>query len=266
MNKTIKQTIAIEKNDNGVSTIILNQPDKHNALSPKMIEELSESFDDIKKDNNIKVLIISANGKSFCAGGDLDWMKEQIFSDRETRIKEARKLADLLYKMYEFPKPLIAKVQGNAFGGGIGIISVCDIAISIENIKLALTEVKLGLIPATISPYVISKIGSNNAIDLFTSAFTFSPPDAKKMGLIKSFCSEENIDDIVQKETHSFLVNAPSAVSASKKLVRNLSTKINEETIQFTVEALADVWENPEAIEGINAFFEKRKPNWLMEK
>ena len=266
MNKTIKQTIAIEKNDNGVSTIILNQPDKHNALSPKMIEELSESFDDIKKDNNIKVLIISANGKSFCAGGDLDWMKEQIFSDRETRIKEARKLADLLFKMYEFPKPLIAKVQGNAFGGGIGVISVCDIAISVENIKLALTEAKLGLIPATISPYVISKIGSNNAIDLFTSASIFLPPDAKKIGLIKSFCSEENIDDIVQEEIHPFLVNAPSAVSASKQLVRNLSTKINEETIQFTVEALADVWENPEAIEGINAFFEKRKPNWLMEK
>ena len=266
MNKTIKQTIMIEKSDNGVSTIVLNQPQKHNALSPIMIEELSETFDQFKKDNNTRVLIISAKGKSFCAGGDLDWMKEQIFSDRKTRIKEAGKLADLLYKMHEFPKPLLAKVEGNAFGGGIGIISVCDIAISLENIKLALTEAKLGLIPATISPYVISKIGSNNAIDLFTSARTFSSVEAKKIGLIKSFCKNEDIDDIIYEEVNSFLMNAPSAVSASKKLVRDLSVKIDEETIKFTVEALADVWENPEAIDGINAFFEKRKPSWLMEK
>ena len=266
MNKNTKQTIIIEKNDNGVSKIILNQPEKHNALSPMMIRELSESFDELKEDPNTKVLIISAKGKSFCAGGDLDWMKEQIFSDRKTRIEEARKLADLLYKMYQFPKPLIAKVEGNAFGGGIGIISVCDVAISIENIKLALTEAKLGLIPATISPYVISKVGSSNGIDLFTSARTFYPSEAKNIGLIKSFCNEESIDNIINEEADSILINGPSAVTASKNLVRNLSSKIDENTIKFTVEALADVWENPESIEGINAFFEKRKPNWIMEK
>ena len=108
MNKNTKETIIIEKNDNGISKIILNQPEKHNALSPTMIKELSDGFDELKADPNTKVLIISAKGKSFCAGGDLDWMKEQIFSNRKTRIEEARKLADLLYKMYQFPKPLIA--------------------------------------------------------------------------------------------------------------------------------------------------------------
>ena len=266
MSKNKKQTIIIEKSDNGISKIILNQPEKHNALSPMMIKELSESFDELKEDPNTKVLIISAKGKSFCAGGDLDWMKEQIFSDRKTRIEEARKLADLLHKMYQFPKPLIAQVEGNAFGGGIGIISVCDVAISIENIKLALTEAKLGLIPATISPYVISKVGSSNGIDLFTSARTFYPPEAKNIGLIKSFCNEESIDNIINEEADSILINGPSAVTASKNLVRNLSSKIDENTVKFTVEALADVWENPESIEGINAFFEKRKPNWIMEK
>ena len=187
MNKNTKQTIILRKNDNGVSKIILNQPEKHNALSPMMIRELSESFDELKEDPNTKVLIISAKGKSFCAGGDLDWMKEQIFSDRKTRIEAARKLADLLYKMYQFPKPLIAKVEGNAFGGGIGIISVCDVAISIENIKFALTEAKLGLIPATISPYVISKVGSSNGIDLFTSARTFYPSRSKKYRINQIF-------------------------------------------------------------------------------
>jgi len=260
-----KETIIIRKSLNGICEIILNQPEKHNSLSPKMIQELSDTFDMLKEDSKVKVLIISSSGKSFCAGGDLDWMKKQIFSDRATRIIEANKLANLLYKMYQFPKPLIAKVEGNAFGGGVGIISVCDIAICSENIRLALTEVKLGLIPATISPYVILKIGSNNAIDLFTSARNLNAQDAKNMGLIKSFCKADDIQNIIEDETEPFLLNAPSAISASKNLVKKLSFKIDQETIKFTVEALADVWENPEAIEGINAFFEKRKPNWLME-
>ena len=261
-----KKTVILNKNINGISEIILNQPQRHNALSPLMIEELEVIFDDLTKDQNTKVLIISSTGKSFCAGGDLDWMKEQIFSDRKTRIKEATKLANLLNKMFEFPKPLIAKVEGNAFGGGVGIISVCDIAIASENVKMALTEVKLGLIPATISPYVISKVGANNSVNLFISAQMFSPQQAKSIGLIKSVVKEEDINREIQKEVNPFLVNAPKAVSASKKLVRDLSTKIDQKTIKFTVEALADVWENPEAIEGINAFFEKRKPNWLKEK
>ena len=260
-----KETIIVKQEQNGICEIVLNQPDKHNSLSPKMIEELGDAFDLLKEDTKVKVLIISSTGKSFCAGGDLDWMKKQIFSNRVTRIQEANKLADLLYKMYQFPKPIVAKVEGNAFGGGIGIISVCDIAICTENIKLALTEVKLGLIPATISPYVILKIGSNNALDLFTSGRNFNAKDAKEMGLVKSFCKNENIENIISSETEPFLLNAPSAMSASKMLVKSLSFKIDKETVKFTVEALADVWENPEAIEGINAFFEKRKPNWLME-
>ncbi|MDB2584552.1 enoyl-CoA hydratase-related protein [Alphaproteobacteria bacterium] len=260
-----KETIIVKQEQNGICEIVLNEPDKHNSLSPKMIEELGDAFDLFKEDTKVKVLIISSTGKSFCAGGDLDWMKKQIFSNRATRIKEANKLAHLLYKMYQFPKPLVAKVEGNAFGGGIGIISVCDIAICTENIKLALTEVKLGLIPATISPYVILKIGSNNALDLFTSGRNFNAQDAKEMGLVKSFCKNENIENIISSETEPFLLNAPSAMSASKMLVKSLSFKIDKETVKFTVEALADVWENPEAIEGINAFFEKRKPNWLME-
>ena len=259
------ETLTFSVTEN-VATITLNRPDAMNAMSPLMAKELHQVALAVDEREDVRAVIVTGAGKMFCAGGDLDWMKEQIFSDRKTRIEEARKLADLLHKMYEFPKPLIAQVEGNAFGGGIGIISVCDIAISLENIKLALTEAKLGLIPATISPYVISKIGPNNAIDLFTSARTFSPLEAKNMGLIKTLCADENINDVIHKEAYSFIVNAPSAVSASKKLVRNLSTQINKETITFTVEALADVWENPESIEGINAFFEKRKPDWLMEK
>tara|TARA_B110000027_G_scaffold59895_1_gene64560 strand:+ start:74 stop:874 length:801 start_codon:yes stop_codon:yes gene_type:complete len=259
------KTLILKKNVLGCCEIILNQPKKHNALSPLMIQELDTVFDELKEDRSIRFVIISANGKTFCAGGDLDWMKEQINADRKTRIREASKLANILYKMYNFSKPLIAKVEGNAFGGGVGIMSVCDIVVATENIKMALTETKLGLIPATISPYVISKIGSNNSIDLFTSARIFKPKEAKDMGLIKSFVDEANIDDEIRKEVYPFSMNAPDAISASKKLVRDLSIKIDLDTINFTVEALADVWENPEAIEGINAFFAKRKPAWIKE-
>ena len=264
--KSEYKTIIFKKDISGFAEIILNQPNRHNALSPLMIEELNITFDSLIKDNNIRFVIISAKGKSFCAGGDLDWMKEQINSDRKTRIKEAYKLANILNKMYNFPKPLVAKVEGNAFGGGIGIMSVCDIVISTENIKMALTETRLGLIPATISPYVISKIGANNSIDLFTSARVFNPKEAKSFGLIKSFVDKTKIDEEIKKEVNVFYLNAPNAVSASKKLVRDLSPKIDEAIINFSVEALADVWENPEAIEGINAFFEKRNPNWITEK
>ena len=259
------KTIIIKKHKDGCSEIILNQPEKHNTLSPLMIEELNDIFDKIGEDKNTKIVIISAIGKSFCAGGDLDWMKNQINSDRKTRIKEASKLAKILYKMHNCTKPLIAKVEGNAFGGGIGIMSVCDIVIATDNIKMALTETKLGLIPATISPYVMSKIGSNISIELFTSARIFTPQEGKNYGLIKSFVKKDEIENEIKKEIDLFYFNAPGAICASKKLVRDLSVKIDETTINFTIEALADAWENPEAIEGINAFFEKRKPNWIKE-
>ena len=230
------KTIIIKKHKDGCTEIILNQPEKHNALSPLMIEELNDIFDKLREDKNTKFVIISAIGKSFCAGGDLDWMKNQINSDRKTRIKEASKLAKILYKMYNCTKPLIAKVEGSAYGGGIGIISVCDIVIATENIKMALTETKLGLIPATISPYVISKIGPNNSIDLFTSARVFTSKEAKTMGLIKTYVKSNEIDYEIEKEVQSFYSNAPDAISASKKLVRDLSFKINEDTIKFTIE------------------------------
>ena len=257
--------LIVTKINNIATEIRLNDPDVHNTLTLDIINELSLCIDELSRDTS-SLILISANGKSFCAGGDLSWMKKQLSAPRENRIKEASKLAELLLKLYDCPKTIIGKVEGNAFGGGIGIMSICDFVFSIKDIKMALTEAKLGLIPATISPYVILKVGSSNTIDMFTSARTFSPQEGQKIGLIKSFTTSDKIDDTITNEISPFLKNAPAALSASKKLVRNLSAKIDDNTIRFTVEALADVWENPEAIEGINAFFEKRKPNWLMEK
>ena len=164
--------IIVTKINNIATEIRLNDPDVHNALTLDIINELSLCIDELSQDTS-SLILISANGKSFCAGGDLSWMKKQLSAPRENRIKEASKLADLLLKLYNCPKTIIGKVEGNAFGGGIGIMSICDFVFSVKDIKMALTEAKLGLIPATISPYVVRKIGEKNAIHLFTSAKIF---------------------------------------------------------------------------------------------
>ena len=175
--------LKVTKINNIATEIRLNDPDVHNALTLDIINELSLCIDELSQDKS-SLILISANGKSFCAGGDLSWMKKQLSAPRENRIKEASKLADLLLKLYNCPKTIIGKVEGNAFGGGIGIMSICDFVFSVKDIKMALTEAKLGLIPATISPYVVKKIGEKNSIHLFTSAKIFLPEDGAKFGSV----------------------------------------------------------------------------------
>ena len=251
--------------DDEIIEIKLNDPKLHNALSPNLILELNECIKEISENKNTKIVIFSSTGNSFCAGGDLAWMKRQITSSRSDRIKEASKLADLLFNIYNCPKPIIAKVEGNAFGGGVGIMSVCDFVFTTNNIKLALTEAKLGLIPATISPYVVKKIGEKNSINLFTSARFFFPKEGLEMGLIDRVCSPNSINETIKKFIMNFMRNSPNAIFESKKLVKELSNKIDKEIVDFTIEKLADIWETEEAKEGINAFFNKSKPYWYKE-
>ena len=256
--------LIITKINNITTEVRLNDPDVHNALTLDMINELSFCIDKLSKDTS-SLILISANGKSFCAGGDLTWMKKQLSASRENRIKEASKLADLLMNLYNCPKTIIGKVEGNAFGGGIGIMSICDFVFSVKNIKMALTEAKLGLIPATISPYVVRKIGERNAIHLFTSAKIFGPEDAVKFGLIDFICEEYKINSRISEFIDSFKNSAPNSILESKKLVRDLSYPIDQNIINLTINRLADIWDTKEAKEGINAFFNKKKPNWVKE-
>ena len=256
--------LILTKINNITTEIRLNDPDIHNALTLDIINELSLCIDELSKDTS-SIILISANGKSFCAGGDLSWMKKQLSAPRENRIKEASKLAELLLKLYNFPKTIIGKVEGNAFGGGIGIMSICDFVFSIKDIKMALTEAKLGLIPATISPYVVKKIGEKNAIHLFTSAKIFGPDDAIKFGLIDFICEENNINSKISEFLEGFKNSAPNSILESKKLVRDLSYSIDQDIINLTINRLADIWDTEEAKEGINAFFNKKRPNWIKE-
>jgi len=248
------QTIRVETDSRGVATLTLNRPDKHNAMSAAMLEELTEAASALGQDDTVRVVVLTGAGRSFCAGGDLDWMREQMAMDAGTRNREARKLATMLGALNSLPKPLISAVQGNAFGGGVGMACVCDVTIGVEHAKLGLTEPRLGLIPATIGPYVVARMGEGRARRVFMSA---------DLGILSRAVPGEDLAAAVEAEVAPYLSCAPGAVADAKKLVRELGGRIDDRLVDHTIEALAARWEDTEAAEGIAAFFEKRKANWM---
>jgi methylglutaconyl-CoA hydratase len=257
------ETIAITTDERGVATLLLNRADKHNSLSALMIDELAEAARQLAADPKVRVVVLTGAGASFCAGGDLGWMREQFDATRETRMAEARKLALMLKALNELPKPLIGRVQGQAFGGGIGMMSVCDTAVAVEDAKFGLTEVRLGLIPATISPYVLARMGEGKARRVFMSARIFGAQEARDLDLVAKVVPADQLDAAVEAEIKPYLAAAPAAVAASKALARSLGPDMSDAVIDDTIRRLADTWETPEAQEGISAFFDKRKPNWV---
>ncbi|MEM9062526.1 MAG: crotonase/enoyl-CoA hydratase family protein [Pseudomonadota bacterium] len=256
------ETIAVDADARGIATVRLNLPEKHNALAPQMIAELHAVAQDLGQNDTVRVVVLTGTGKSFCAGGDLGWMREQFKAVRDHRIAEARKLAAMLGALNELPKPLIGRVNGQAYGGGMGMLSVCDVAIAVDTARFGFTEARLGLIPATISPYVLARMGEGMARRVFMSARLFDAQEARDLGLVAKVVSDDSLDAAVEAEIAPYLNCAPGAVADSKRLARMLGTPITEEVIETTIALLADSWEKPEAHEGIGAFFEKRKPAW----
>ena len=257
--------IRFKIDNRGVATLTLNQPEKHNAMSGKMISELSDVAAKLAKDPSVRVVILTGEGKSFCAGGDLDWMRAQFEADRETRISEAMKLARMLGALNDLPKPLIGRINGQAFGGGIGMISICDIAFGVDTAWFGLTETRLGLIPATISPYVIAKMGEGKARQVFMSGRRFDADEAMRLGLLSNAISKDELDQVVEKEVAQYLKSAPGAVAKAKALAASFSPSIDEAVMLRTANLLADCWEDIETQKGIAAFFEKRDPPWLVK-
>lgn len=256
------ETIRIDTDPRGVATLTLARAEKHNSLSAAMIAELTAAAAELAADPAVRVVILTGEGASFCAGGDLDWMRAQFTADRATRIAEARKLALMLQALNELPKPLIGRVQGQAFGGGVGMMSVCDVCIAVDGAKFGLTETRLGLIPATISPYVVARMGEGKARRVFMSARLFDAAEARELDLVARVVASGELDAAVEREVKPYLAAAPGAVARAKALARSLGTPITEAVIAATIERLADCWEDPEAHEGISAFFDKRKPAW----
>lgn len=256
------ETIRIDLDARGIATLWLARAAKHNALSAQMLRELTRAAAQLGASDSVRAVILAAEGKSFCAGGDLGWMQAQMQADAATRREGARELAYMLHALNELPKPLIGRVQGNAFGGGVGMMSVCDVAIAAETARFGLTETRLGLIPATISPYVLARMGEDKARRVFMSARLFDAPEAVQLNLLARVVPPADLDHAIEAEIVPYLDVAPKAVAAAKKLTRRLGPKIDKALIESTVEDLIAVWEGDEATEGIAAFFEKRKPRW----
>ncbi len=256
------ETITLNTDARGVATLTLDRPEKHNALSAQMIAELTQAAGQLANDDAVRVVVLAASGKSFCAGGDLGWMQAQMAADPETRFAEARKLAEMLNALNTLPKPLIGALQGNAFGGGVGMASVCDVAIGVESLKMGLTETRLGLIPATIGPYVIARMGEARARRVFMSARLFEAAEAVELGLLARAVSAEKLAEAVEAEVHPYLSCAPGAVSSAKQMIQSLGPSIDDAVIDHTIQQLVARWETDEAKEGISAFFDKRKPAW----
>lgn len=254
--------IDLQVDDRGVATVTLNRPEMRNALSGTMIAELTEVARTVGASDDTRAMVLQGAGKVFCAGGDLAWMKQQIEADRETRMAEARKLAEMLRALNEMPTPLIGRVHGGAFGGGVGMACICDVVIADSETKFGLTETRLGLIPATISPYVLARMGEGRARRVFMSARIFGAGEAVELGIASRAVASDELDAAVEAEVAPYLSVAPRAVAASKALARSLGPRIDDAVIDDTIRRLADTWEGEEAAHGIAAFLDKTKARW----
>ena len=257
------ETISIDTDPRGVVTLVLNRPEKHNALSAQMIQEIAQAADQLGADAAVRVVVLKAEGKSFCAGGDLGWMQDQMAADPQTRAREAKALAMMLNALNTLPKPLIGCLEGNAFGGGVGMASVCDVALGIESLKMGLTEVRLGLIPATIGPYVIARMGEANARRVLMSGRLFDADEAKDLGLLAKIVAPENMEAALEAEIKPYMAAAPEAVARAKRLALDLGGRITEDMIDQSIAELVTCWESETAKEGVSAFFDKRKAQWV---
>lgn len=251
------------ENDGQVTQVILNRPELHNAFNDEMISELTELFLDLAKDEKTRVVILKGEGKSFCAGADLNWMKKMATYSFEENLADAKRLFQMFAAIEQCPKPVIAQVQGAAMGGGVGLVAAVDMAFAQSETRFAFSEVKLGLIPAVISPFVIKKIGASAARELFLTGERFSSQYAKKIGLIQGAASQEEVESLVQNKVKLLLQASPEAIAASKELIQMVLSSPFETLEQKTAERIAKQRASAAGQEGMQAFFEKRPAKWV---
>lgn len=250
-----------------VAWVWMNRPAVHNALNEAMIDEIAETFLKLGEDPAVRVIVLSGRGKSFSAGADIEYMKHQGAAPLTENLANARGVAEMFRIIATCPRPTIARVHGAAMGGGFGLIAACDIAIASTAAVFATSEVKLGLIPATISPYVVRAIGPRNASRLFVTGERIDAAHAQRIGLVHEVAAPEQLDAQVQAIVNSLLAGAPGAQSAAKKLIDSVAGRpITRELMEETAVAIAERRADTEAAEGLSAFLEKRSPDWVPEK
>jgi methylglutaconyl-CoA hydratase len=245
-----------------IATVTLNRPEIHNAFNEVMIAELTGVFKKISTDESIRVVVLTGNGKSFSAGADLNWMKKMINYSYEQNLDDSLKLSDLFYLMYSLPKPIIARVNGAAIGGGAGLVAVCDIAIASEDAKFSLSEVKLGLVPACISPYVIRKVGEGRCREFFLTGERLTAQRALQAGLVNQVVPASELDKAVKEKASQLISSGPKALAMCKELLQKVPGMDFDTAKTYTADMIARMRIGDEGQEGMSAFLNKRKPKW----
>jgi methylglutaconyl-CoA hydratase len=260
----MSNTLIITEPSRHIAHITMSRADVRNAFNDEVIAELAQAFSVLGARDDVRCIVLAAIGPAFCAGADLHWMRKMADYTRQENLADAAKLANMLRVMYECPKPTVARVQGDVYAGGMGLVAACDMAVSVDTAQYCLSEVKLGLVPATISPYVIRAMGARAAQRYFLTAERFNAAEALRIGFVHEVVTVDQLDAKVSDITSALCNASPNAVSACKKLVQNVAEReISQPLIDVTVAAIADIRSSPEGKEGVSSFLQKRKPNWL---
>ena len=247
-----------------IARVTLNRPESHNAFNQDLTQKVTAAFKALGTTEDVRVIVLSGTGKSFCAGGDLNWMKRMVESTFEENLADAAEMAEMFHTIARCPKPVIARVHGAALGGGSGMVAAADIAISVESAMFGFTEVRLGIVPGVISPYVIDRIGPGRAREFFTTGEQFPARVAHSIGLVHNVVpGVEALDEAIDVKIEEFLKAAPGAIAATKNLIFQLSARSSASAIEYANEALARARASEEGQAGIQAFLNRKKPPWM---
>ena len=262
---TAEKTLDIRRPSKWVAEVWLNRPDVRNAFNDNVIAELTEAFQTLSKDNDLRAIVLGAHGKAFCAGADLNWMRAMSGYSWEENRADAQKLADMLWTLDQCPVPIVGRLQGDCYAGGMGLASVCDVLIASDNVTFCLSEARLGLLPGTISPYVVRAMGAQAAKRYMVTAERFSATQAHAMGMVHELCTPESLDAKVAEIVNTLCGNGPQALRACKRLVQDVAEReIDDALVARTVAGIADIRSSAEGKEGVQSFLQKRKPSWLL--
>lgn len=254
-------TVSLRK-DGRIARVTFCRPEIHNAFNSTVITEMSDVFAKIETDKEIRVVLLTGEGKSFCAGADLNWMRSVVDQTYEQNLAESNALAELFYQMYTCPRPIVGRINGAAIGGGTGFVAVCDIAIAAESAKFSFSEVKIGVVPACIGPYVIKKLGEGKARELFITGERMKAARAYEVGLVNKVVPDDQLDSEVDTLVQSILTSGPNAVATAKRLVSEVPAMTPDQFKPYTAEMIAKLRLSDEGQEGMSAFLNKRKPSW----
>ena len=261
----MKYTTLKYDKDGRIGRVSFCRPEIHNAFNGTVITEMSHLFSELAKDDDLRVILLTGEGKSFCAGADLNWMREVITQSFEQNLAESNALANLFYQIYAFKRPVVGRINGAAIGGGTGFVAVCDIAVAARSAKFSFSEVKIGVVPACIGPYVIRKMGEGKARELFITGERMSAERAFEVGLVNKVVDDDQLDTEVENLIQSILSSGPEAVAMAKKLVSEVPLMTPSQFKPFTAEMIAKLRVSSEGQEGMDAFLNKRKPKWVTE-